>query len=71
VHELIFGFHKNQFLFLTPQLLSLIRWLLLPWLPIALLGTAVAFVVGFKNNASYGKLEKFGVLSLILVEVGE
>jgi predicted membrane chloride channel (bestrophin family) len=24
-----------------------------PWLPIALLGTAVAFVVGFKNNASY------------------
>lgn len=28
-------------------------WLALPWLPIALLGTAVAFVVGFKNNASY------------------
>lgn len=25
----------------------------LPWLPIALLGTAVAFVLGFKNNASY------------------
>ena len=31
-------------------------WLLLPWLPIALLGTAVAFVVGFKNNASYDRL---------------
>lgn len=29
------------------------RWLAVPWLPIALLGTAVAFVVGFKNNASY------------------
>jgi putative membrane protein len=28
----------------------------LPWLPIALLGTAVAFVVGFKNNASYDRL---------------
>jgi putative membrane protein len=25
-------------------------------LPIALLGTAVAFVVGFKNNASYDRL---------------
>lgn len=31
-------------------------WLILPWLPIALLGTAVAFVVGFKNNASYDRL---------------
>ena len=30
-------------------------WLALPWLPIALLGTAVAFVVGFKNNASYDR----------------
>jgi ion channel-forming bestrophin family protein len=31
-------------------------WLGLPWLPIALLGTAVAFVVGFKNNASYDRM---------------
>jgi putative membrane protein len=31
------------------------KWLALPWLPIALLGTAVAFVVGFKNNASYDR----------------
>jgi putative membrane protein len=31
------------------------RWLSIPWLPIALLGTAVAFVVGFKNNASYDR----------------
>ncbi|MCU0360055.1 MAG: multidrug transporter [Bacteroidia bacterium] len=31
------------------------KWLCLPWLPIALLGTAVAFVVGFKNNASYDR----------------
>ena len=29
------------------------HWFVIPWLPIALLGTAVAFVVGFKNNASY------------------
>lgn len=32
------------------------KWLGLPWLPIALLGTAVAFMVGFKNNASYDRL---------------
>lgn len=31
------------------------KWLLLPWLPIALLGTAVAFVIGFKNNAPYDR----------------
>lgn len=28
----------------------------LPWQPIAILGTAVAFIVGFKNNASYARL---------------
>jgi putative membrane protein len=32
------------------------KWLSIPWLPIALLGTAVAFVVGFKNNASYDSM---------------
>jgi ion channel-forming bestrophin family protein len=32
------------------------KWLALPWLPIALLGTAVAFIIGFKNNASYDRL---------------
>ncbi len=32
------------------------KWLQLPWLPIALIGTAVAFVVGFKNNATYDRL---------------
>ncbi len=28
----------------------------MPWLPIALIGTAVAFIVGFKNNATYDRL---------------
>ncbi|TFH06632.1 MAG: multidrug transporter [Nitrosomonadales bacterium] len=32
------------------------RWLSIPWLPIALLGTAVAFIAGFKNNASYDRM---------------
>jgi ion channel-forming bestrophin family protein len=31
-------------------------WLTLPWLPIALVGTAVAFITGFKNSASYNRL---------------
>ena len=31
------------------------RWLHLPWLPIALVGTAVAFIISFQNNASYGR----------------
>ena len=32
------------------------KWLHLPWLPIALIGTAVAFVVGFQNNAAYDRI---------------
>ena len=37
---------------------ELLGWtfLSLPWLPIALIGTAVAFLIGFKNNASYDRL---------------
>jgi len=32
------------------------RFLILPWLPIAVLGTAVAFVTSFRNNACYDRL---------------
>ncbi len=32
------------------------RWLAIPWLPVALVGTAVAFLIGFRNNASYDRL---------------
>lgn len=32
------------------------RWMSIPWLPVALIGTAVAFLIGFKNNASYDRL---------------
>lgn len=31
-------------------------WLTIPWVPIAAVGTAVAFIVGFKNNATYNRL---------------
>jgi len=32
------------------------KWLAIPWLPVALVGTAVAFLIGFRNNASYDRL---------------
>ncbi|PVD49761.1 multidrug transporter [Terrimonas sp.] len=32
------------------------HFIALPWPPIAILGTALAFIVGFKNNASYGRI---------------
>ncbi|WP_345245262.1 bestrophin family protein [Nibrella saemangeumensis] len=31
-------------------------FLALPWVPVGLMGTAVAFIVGFKNNANYNRL---------------
>lgn len=33
-----------------------LNWLKIPWTPIALIGTAVAFVIGFQNNAAYGRI---------------
>lgn len=33
-----------------------LTWLKIPWTPIALIGTAVAFVIGFQNNAAYGRI---------------
>ena len=32
------------------------RWFLLPWLPLSVIGTAVAFYLGFKNNSAYDRL---------------
>lgn len=33
-----------------------LTWLAVPWVPVALVGTASAFIVGFKNNATYARL---------------
>mgnify|MGYP001012603327 FL=1 len=33
-----------------------LKWLHVPWLPLGVLGTAVAFIVSFKNDASYDRL---------------
>jgi len=32
------------------------EWLEIPWLPLSVIGTAVAFYLGFKNNSSYARL---------------
>lgn len=33
-----------------------LKWLALPWVPIALVGTATAFIVGFRNTQTYSRL---------------
>ena len=33
-----------------------LAWLRIPWTPLALIGTAVAFVIGFQNNAAYDRI---------------
>jgi len=37
------------------QLLDL-HWIAIPWVPIAMIGTAAAFIVGFKNTQTYNRL---------------
>lgn len=32
------------------------KYIFIPWLPVSIMGTAVAFYVGFKNNQSYDRL---------------
>lgn len=33
-----------------------LSWLKIPWTPLALIGTAVAFMIGFQNNSAYGRI---------------
>ncbi len=63
IREVVFWTRREIFWFLliaaVPTLLyDLMGWdfITIPWLPIALVGTAVAFLVGFKNNATYDRL---------------
>jgi ion channel-forming bestrophin family protein len=50
--------YKCFFLALGPTIIFYLGWTFIgmSWLPVAMLGTAVAFIVGFKNNASYNRL---------------
>jgi putative membrane protein len=63
VKQVLMWTRRGSFLFLLIAALPTVayellgwKWLILPWLPIALIGTAVAFIVGFKNNATYDRL---------------
>ncbi|WP_425391710.1 bestrophin family protein [Ekhidna sp.] len=33
-----------------------LTWLKIPWTPVALIGTAVAFIIGFQNNVTYDRI---------------
>jgi ion channel-forming bestrophin family protein len=52
---LIFGAITGFIAVLGYEVLCL-KWLSVPWQPVALIGTALAFYLGFKNNASYDRL---------------
>lgn len=45
----------DTFIVLLYHMLDL-EWLTIPWQPISLIGIAVAFYLGFKNNSSYERL---------------
>lgn len=60
----IYRFAGQHLLWLIPWMLLVTglyyftgsRFITIPWLPLSLIGTAVAFYVGFKNNQSYDRL---------------
>nr|WP_231458494.1 bestrophin family protein [Pedobacter sp. Leaf132] len=46
-----------SYMFIIAWLYKLgLQWISIPWLPVSLIGTAVAFYVGFKNNQSYDRV---------------
>ena len=60
--EVLFWTRKDIYLLLVISSIPVVlyqifdlKWIAIPWLPVALLGTAVAFMVGFKNNAAYDR----------------
>ncbi len=60
----ILQFTGHHFIWLIPYVTVVVliehylewEWTRLPWQPIAVIGTAVAFYLGFKNNQSYDRL---------------
>ena len=63
--EVVLWTRRESMMFLLYSLLITIlydvvdwKFLQLPWPPIALLGTAVAFIIGFQNSVSYSRLQR-------------
>ncbi len=60
----ILKFSGHHFLWLILWMTSVVllyeytnlKWLSIPWLPLSVIGTAVAFYVGFKNNSAYDRM---------------
>jgi putative membrane protein len=59
---LLFSWHHIVWLALYASTITVLyevnhsEWMAIPWLPISVIGTAVAFYVGFKNNSAYDRL---------------
>jgi len=53
--ELIFFLIMATVITILYELLG-IKWLQVPFTPVALVGTAVAFMIGFQNNAAYDRI---------------
>lgn len=53
---------ESAFFILLPSIIVALyvfldfRFLEVPWTPVALIGTAVAFIIGFQNSAAYGRI---------------
>ncbi|WP_257666267.1 bestrophin family protein [Parapedobacter tibetensis] len=63
IKEFLLWTRKNIYLLLAIAFISTFlyemmgwRWLGIPWVPVALIGTAAAFIVGFRNNATYDRM---------------
>jgi len=62
ITEFIFWTRRNLFLLLLISIVPVLlyellalHWLVVPWPIVAFLGTATAFVVGFKNQQTYNR----------------
>ncbi len=51
----LFTFGLSTFVFIVYHIFGY-HWVSFPFLPVATIGTAVAFYVGFKNNSAYDRL---------------
>ena len=61
--EVVFWTRRDIYLFIIVAIIPTalryffgVKWLVIPWVAIALVGTATAFVVGFKNTQTYNRL---------------
>ncbi|MGC3944726.1 MAG: bestrophin family ion channel [Chryseolinea sp.] len=62
----IFEFTGNHLIWLTPWMFTVTalyhftqwQFMTIPWLPLSLVGTSVAFYIGFKNNQSYDRIRE-------------